>query len=823
MRKVLPKVKKIINKSIEEAKLYNDCEIRIEHIITALINDYNNEAIKFLLELGIDIDDFHKNIEEGLLKKISKSKKSKLKTLPMGEYTKKIIKDSEKECDKLGDSYLDTPHIILSVLKEKNNISDILKKMGISYQKYKKSIKKSLIENSLESTHEPEGIFGKPIKKKSTTSTNTPILDNFSIDVTKMASEGRIESVIGRDDIIQRVAQILSRKKKNNPVLIGDPGVGKTTIVEGLALKINDGDAPRTLLDKRIISLDLTSLVAGTKYRGQFEERIKGIVDELVNTENIILFIDELHNMVGAGNASGSMDAANVFKPALSRGDIQIIGTTTLDDFREYVEKDGALTRRFQQVIVEPPSVEDTIMILNKIKGMYEEYHKVTYEDETIEQCVKLADRYVTDREFPDKAIDILDEVGARSQVNAQPPEVINKLEEEITNIKEEKNNVVKSQKYEEAAKLRDMERQVTEKLEEEKEIWRAQLNKKRTLITPEDVSDVVSHMTGIPLNRLTENEGKRLLDMEKEMKGYVIGQYEAITKIAQSLRRNRVGIRNPKKPIGTFIFLGPTGTGKTYLAKKLAQYMFGDEDSLIRIDMSEYQEKHTISRLIGAPPGYVGHGEGGQLTEKVRRKPYSILLFDEIEKANKDVYNVLLQLLDDGQLTDSLGRKVNFKNCMVIMTSNVGAKKLQDFGTGLGFSSKSLKANDANNRIDILKKELKKHFPPEFLNRLDDTVIFNSLNEKEIKEIVKLEIGKLQERMVELGYKLKLTRSIKDFLATTGFDKEYGARPLNRAIQKYVEDPVSEEVLKGNVKEGQTIIVSYSKVKEKVEVKVGE
>ena len=456
---------------------------------------------------------------------------------------------------------------------------------------------------------------------------NTPILDNFSVDITKKASEGKIDPVIGREDVIQRVAQILSRKKKNNPVLIGDPGVGKTTVIEGLALKINEGDAPRTLLDKRIISLDLTSLVAGTKYRGQFEERMKGVVDELMESEGIILFIDELHTLVGAGNASGSMDAANVFKPALSRGDIQIIGATTLDEFREHIEKDGALTRRFQQVVIDPPSIEDTIEILNKIKGSYEFYHKVSYPEDTVEQCVKLADRYVTDREFPDKAIDILDEVGASSQVNAKPPQVIYDLEEEIVNIKDEKNNVVRSQKYEEAAKLRDKERQITDKLEHEKELWKSRLDKKRIVIVPEDVSEVVATMTGIPLKRLSNDEGKRLLGMEKVMKGTVIGQDDAVVKIAKSLRRNRVGIRNPKKPIGSFMFLGPTGTGKTHLAKRLAKYMFGDEDSLIRIDMSEYQEKHAVSRLIGAPPGYVGHEEGGQLTEKIRRKPYSIIL----------------------------------------------------------------------------------------------------------------------------------------------------------------------------------------------------
>jgi ATP-dependent Clp protease ATP-binding subunit ClpC len=536
--------------------------------------------------------------------------------------------------------------------------------------------------------------------------TETPILDNFSIDVTKRATEGKIDPVIGRDESIMRVAQILARKKKNNPVIIGDPGVGKTTIVEGLALKIIQGDAPRTLLDKRIVSLDLTSLVAGTKYRGQFEERIKGVVDELMDVDNVILFIDEVHSVVGAGNSSGSMDAANVLKPALARGDLQLIGATTLDEFREHIEKDGALTRRFQQVIIEPPSVEDTIKILTNIKDSYESYHKVFYSEETIEQCVKMADRYITDREFPDKAIDIMDEVGSRSQINIKPPKTISKLEEQILEIKVKKGEVVKKQKYEEAARLRDEERIVNEKLEIEKDKWLESLTIEKTEITPEDVNEVVASMTGIPLKRISGDQGKRMLEMESEMKKSIIGQEMALEKIAKSLRRNRVGIRNPKKPIGSFMFLGPTGVGKTHIAKKLAEFMFGDEDSLIRLDMSEFQEKHSISRLIGSPPGYVGHEDGGQLTEKVRRKPYSIVLFDEIEKAHREIYNSLLQMLiekahreiynsllqmlDDGQLTDSAGRRVNFKNCMVIMTSNVGVKKLQDFGTGVGFGTKS-------------------------------------------------------------------------------------------------------------------------------------
>ena len=814
MKKVYPKVKKIINKSVDEAKSRNDDKVRIEHIMIAMINDNNNEAVKYLKKLDVDLDNLHSMIE---LQMDKCDETTKVKHLPLHEETDLILKNAEIECDNLNEPYLNTHHIMLSLLNENNFISKIFRKVGIDYKTYSETVQNSFgdieDENNRETPKRP--------KKKPKNVTSTPILDNFSSDITKKAEEGKIDPVIGRKDEIQRVAQILSRKKKNNPVLIGNPGVGKTTIIEGLALMIKQGEAPRTLLDMRIVSLDLSSMVAGTKYRGQFEERIKGVMDELKEVDDVILFIDELHTLVGAGNASGSMDAANVFKPALARGELQVIGATTLDEYRQHIEKDGALERRFQKVLVNPPSLEETLEILQKVKGSYEEYHKVEYLPETITECVKLADRYITDREFPDKALDILDEVGARSQVNIQPPKEIKDLEQSILDIKVEKNNVVRSQRYEEAAKLRDKERITLESLEKAKDLWQSQLNHKRNKITADDVMAIVAHMTGIPLNRISEKEGNRLMKMEKDMGGKVIGQKEAVIKIAKSLRRNRVGIRNPKKPIGTFMFLGPTGVGKTHLANNLANYMFGNEDSLIRIDMSEYMEKFAVSRLIGAPPGYVGHEEGGQLTEKVRRKPYSIILFDEIEKAHPDVYNVLLQLLDDGQLTDSLGRKVNFKNCMVIMTSNIGVKKLQDFGSGVGFGTKSKLDSQDSLKDEVLQKELKNHFPPEFLNRLDDVIIFKSLSKLDIGKIVELEVAKLKERVLEIGYDLQINRTTKDFLIESGYDEEYGARPLNRAIQKYVEDPVSEEILKGNVKEGQTIKVSYSKSKGDIIIKV--
>ena len=820
MKKVYPKVKKIINKSLEEAKNRGCEEVKLGHLIISMLNDDNNEGTKYLKKLNIDLDKLHTLIELKVgVNGDLEPNKIKVKNISLNKETEEIIKNAEDECDKLGEEYINTHHIILSLLNENNFITKIIEKMGVNYKKYSDEISNSF--GNIHNDDDDDDMGMERPKKKYKGNSATPILDNFSTDVTKNAEEGKIDPVIGRKKEIQRVAQILSRKKKNNPVLIGNPGVGKTTIIEGLALMIKQGDAPRTLLDKRVVSLDLTSMVAGTKYRGQFEERIKGVMDELKKVDDVILFIDELHTLIGTGASAGSMDAANAFKPALARGEIQIIGATTLDEFRENIEKDGALTRRFQQVLIEPPSIEETKEILQKIANSYETYHKVFYSEETIEECVKLADRYITDREFPDKAIDIMDEVGARSQVNLQPPQEIKDKEEKILKIKQEKNDVVKSQRYEEAAKLRDKEREALEDLNKSKLIWLSELNHKRVEITPEDVTAVVSHMTGIPLNRICEKEGNRLMRMEKDMGDKVIGQKEAVIKIAKSLRRNSVGIRNPKKPIGSFMFLGPTGVGKTHLAKNLANYMFGDEDSLIRIDMSEYMEKHAVSRLIGAPPGYVGHEEGGQLTEKVRRKPYSIILFDEIEKAHSDVYNILLQLLDDGQLTDSLGRKVNFKNCMVIMTSNVGVKKLKDFGAGVGFSTKAKKSSQSAVKDEVLQKELKNHFPPEFLNRLDDVIIFRSLEKEDIGKIVELEIKKLKERVSEIGYDLQINKTAKDYLIEEGYDEEYGARPLTRAIQKFIEDPVSEEILSGGVKEKQTIKVSYSKAKEDIIIKV--
>jgi ATP-dependent Clp protease ATP-binding subunit ClpC len=632
------------------------------------------------------------------------------------------------------------------------------------------------------------------------------VLDNFSRDLNKLAEAGKLDPVVGRDREILRIAQILSRRKKNNPIILGEPGCGKTALVEGLAIKIVNGECPRNLIDKRIVNLDLTSVVAGTKYRGQFEERMKVILEELQSNPNIIVFIDEIHTLVGSGNSSGSMDGSNIFKPALARGEVQCIGATTLDEFRKNIEKDGALERRFQKVVVEPSSIDETIQILKNVRDKYETFHKVHYSDEVIETCVKLADRYITDREFPDKAFDILDEVGARMQTDLKTPEVIEELKKKAAEIKQQKIDVVKRQNYEQAAELRDKEKKLLLTLDKEKLKFEEQMTKEKQIILLEHVYDVVSNMTKIPVNKMSVDDTKALLDLDKNLIGKVIGQDNAVVKIAKSIKRNRLGIKDPNRPIGSFIFLGSTGVGKTYLAKQMAKEMFGSEDALIRVDMSEYQEKHTVSKLVGAPPGYVGYEEGGMLTEKVKNKPYSVILFDEVEKAHKDVFTILLQILDDGHVTDSLGRKINFKNTLIILTSNLGVKKLQDFGTGIGFSSNSYSNEEIKKQM--LMKEMKNFFSPEFLNRIDDTIVFNSLNQEDIKKITDIELKKLMSRLTDMKYSISYDETLVDYLAKIGFDELYGARPLKRAIQDKVEDLLSEEVLTGKLIEGKTYVI---------------
>lgn len=650
---------------------------------------------------------------------------------------------------------------------------------------------------------------GKPKNKKEVDS-STPVLDNFSKDLIKLAEQGKLDPVIGREREITRIAQILSRRKKNNPIIIGAPGSGKSAIIEGLAIKIFNGDCPRNLSDKRLVSLDMTSIVAGTKYRGQFEERMKVIIEELQSHPNIIVFIDEIHTIVGAGNSTGSLDASNIFKPALARGEIQCVGATTLDEYRKNFEKDGALERRFQKVIVDPTSKKETLEILKQTKDKYENYHKVFYNDEVLNLCVDLAERYISDREFPDKAFDIIDEVGARTQVEIKMPEIVDKLKDEAQNIKLQKMDVVKKQKYEEAANLRDKEKKILDRLDDEKKKFEEELLLKKREITTELVFEVVSNMTKIPVSKLTADETNALAKLADNLSGKVIGQDEAVLRVAKSIRRNRIGIKDPNKPIGSFIFLGSTGVGKTLLAKQLAKEIFGSEDSLIRVDMSEFQEKHTISRLIGSPPGYVGYDEGGQLTEQVKNKPYSVILFDEIEKANKDIFSTLLQVLDDGHLTDGLGRKINFKNCVIIMTSNLGVKKLQDFGTGVGFKTTNNSYIEEEQKRDVLKKELQKFFTPEFLNRIDEVIVFNSLKKEDILKIVNLEFEKLTKRLVDLKYNITIDDSVKNMISEVGFDEMYGARPLKRAIQDKVEDFISEEVIKGTIKENGMYHISY-------------
>lgn len=818
---ILPKVKIVMKNAFEEAKAFSDIKLRPEHIMMSIISDDDNKCVDILKSLKVDVSELYDRlsrylIESDLIPRITTSANV---DLPPSELTAKIFKTIDNECDELGDVAIDLTHIMLAILNQDSPTTSILLEMGVNYKNFKNLImnKNEETKGSYDESDEMSDGSKSINNKKKNTTTKTPVLDNFCRDVSKAAEDGLIDPVVGRHNEIKRVSTILSRRKKNNPVLIGEPGVGKTSIVEGLAQLIKDKKAPRCLLEKRIYSLDLASIVAGTKYRGQFEERMKAILEELKENPNVVLFIDELHTIVGAGNASGSLDASNIFKPALARGEIQVIGATTLDEFRENIEKDGALTRRFQQVLIEEPTNEETVTILMNIKDKYENHHKVKYTREAIEECVKMADRYISDRAMPDKAIDILDEAGAITNVDIEVPDNIKKLEIKKIEIEAKKVDVVAKQQYEEAAKLRDDEKKIEDAIEKAKKEWIESLDKERTIITVELVAEVVSNMTGIPLSKVSTEDTKQLAQMETNLSGAVIGQDEAVIKVSKAIKRSRLGIRKGGKPIGSFIFLGPTGVGKTYLAKLLAEYVFGDKDALIRIDMSEYMEKFSTSRLIGAPPGYVGYEEGGKLTEAIRRKPYSVVLFDEIEKAHPDVFNLLLQLLDEGQLTDSLGRKIDFKNTMVIMTSNIGVKELNSFGTAVGFATGDTIVKEEKRAHDIIEKALKKKFPPEFLNRLDDTIIFNSLKEEDIHKIIKIEIKDVESRMAELGYKIKLDKKGMEYIAKQGYDQEFGARPLSRAIQRYVEDTITDEVINGNVQQGDTIKISYNKTKDEM------
>jgi ATP-dependent Clp protease ATP-binding subunit ClpC len=814
-------VKEIISFSREEALRLGNDFIGTEHLLLGLIREGDNTAIRILKSFNVDLYELRKEIELAVKDKTGKNI-ANINSLPLTKQAEKVIRVTVLEAKALKSPTVETEHLMLSILKNKENIAtQILNQFDVDYDLFRQEL--GMVKSNdprAEYQEENDDDFDdekKYAQSKSrqggTAKSKTPVLDNFGRDITKLAETGQLDPIIGREKEIERVSQILSRRKKNNPILIGEPGVGKTAIVEGLALRIVQRKVSRVLFDKRVISLDLAALVAGTKYRGQFEERMKAIMNELEKNRDVILFIDEIHTIVGAGGASGSLDASNIFKPALARGELQCIGASTLDEYRMYIEKDGALDRRFQKVMVDPPSVEDTILILNNIKSKYEEYHNVNYDYDAINACVKLSDRYITDRLLPDKAIDVLDEVGARVHLkNINVPQNILDLEKKIEDIKVEKNRVVKSQKFEEAAALRDNEKRLGEDLEKAKAQWEEESKHKRYPIGEEEIAEVISMMTGIPVKRMVEAETQKLRKMADEMKAMVVGQDEAIGKVVKAIQRNRVGLKDPKKPIGTFIFLGPTGVGKTELARALARHMFDSEDSLIRIDMSEYMEKFTVSRLIGAPPGYVGYEEGGQLTERVRRKPYSVILLDEIEKAHPDIYNILLQVLDDGQLTDGLGRKVDFKNTLIIMTSNIGVRQLKDFGEGVGFATAArAQSSDENNKA-VIEKALKRTFSPEFLNRIDDVIIFNALSKDNIFEIIDILMKGVMKRLTNLGFSLELTADAKSFIADKGYDAQFGARPLHRAIQKYLEDPLAEEILNMNIKAGDVLEADLDK-----------
>ncbi len=808
----------------EEAKRLGNSKIYPEHLFLGLLRLSHGRALDVLMALGLDFYEVKDRIEEKLEKK--REKIDSLTELDFTLAANSILKKVMEEALRLGDEQVDSEHVMLAILRNESGfVTQLFKSMGIDYDIFKEQLLKERMtmqsdykENTdeEEETGDEEPMFN-PYRQPLQGKNDTPVLDNFGIDITKAAEEGSLDPVVGRENEIERLAQILSRRKKNNPVLIGEPGVGKSAIAEGLAIRIIQKKVSRVLFGKRVVALDIAAIVAGTKYRGQFEERMKAILNELAQNKNVILFIDEIHTIVGAGGSGGNLDAANMLKPALARGEIQCIGATTLDEYRQNIEKDGALERRFQKVLVEPTSFEETVEILNNIKSRYEEHHNVRYTDAAIKACVKLTNRYISERALPDKAIDALDEAGSRAHItNIHVPRVIEELEASIESIKAKKKEAVKQQNFEVAAAFRDEERQQAALLEKEKEKWQKELNDNPVVVDEERVAEVVAMMTGVPVRRIAKTEGMKLLQMHDELAGSVIGQDEAIEKIVRAIHRNRAGLKDPNRPIGTFIFLGPTGVGKTQLAKVLAQYLFDSVESLIRIDMSEYMEKFAVSRLVGAPPGYVGYDEGGQLTEKVRRRPYAVVLLDEIEKAHPDVFNILLQLLDDGQLTDSLGRKVDFKNTIIIMTSNLGSRQLKDFGRGIGFGVGD-RSKDNNYARGVVEKALKNTFAPEFLNRIDDVIVFNSLSKENIHKIIDIELAALIKRVKDLGYSVHISEATKEFLTEKGYDPQFGARPLKRAIQKYLEDALAEVIIKGTVPEKGILEVDCDKEHDKV------
>ncbi len=833
-----PRVKDVIAYSKEEALRLGHDFIGTEHLMLGLLRDGNGKAIDILSALEIDLNHLRRKVE--ILSPANPSilaATNEKKSLHLTRQAERALKTTFLEAKLFQSTSINTAHLLLCILRNENDpTTKLLNKLSVDYDNVKEQFK-SMITNDDDYTESPKAeSFSdddshddddkqNPFSQstaKSNKKSKTPVLDNFGRDLTVLAEEGKLDPVVGREKEIQRVSQILSRRKKNNPLLIGEPGVGKSAIAEGLALRIIKRKVSRILFNKRVVTLDLASLVAGTKYRGQFEERMKAVMNELEKNEDIILFIDEIHTIVGAGGATGSLDASNMFKPALARGEIQCIGATTLDEYRQYIEKDGALERRFQKVIVEPTTVEETIQILNNIKEKYEEHHHVSYTDEAIEACVKLTNRYMSERFLPDKAIDALDEAGSRVHIlNIEVPKQILDLEKQLEEVKETKNTVVKKQKYEEAAKLRDDEKRIEKELLIAQEKWEEDTKSHREIVTEDNVADVVSMMTGIPVNRIAQTESNKLAKLPELIKGKVIGQDDAVAKVVKAIQRNRAGLKDPNKPIGSFIFLGQTGVGKTQLAKVLARELFDSDDALIRIDMSEYMEKFSISRLVGAPPGYVGYEEGGQLTEKVRRKPYAVILLDEIEKAHPDVFNILLQVLDDGYLTDSLGRKIDFRNTIIIMTSNIGARKIKDFGQGVGFGTAAKEAQASDNTRSVIENALKKAFAPEFLNRIDDVMVFNALEKEDINKIIDIELAQLIARIKDLGYTLELSTTAKDYIAEKGFDKEYGARPLKRAIQKYIEDALAEEIITSHVHEGDTILMDLDKKTDELTIKI--